>query len=145
MVPVAAASGRLIDRLGRRFVFGLAFLLLPFTMLACILARTPGQLIAVQALRGVAQGIFGVAIVAVSHDVARGTGRFQGLTGASRAALAAGALVGPLPTGFLIERAGFDVAFLVLTLVATAGAAAFLHWMPETRYPVGAVRERGGP
>jgi hypothetical protein len=28
--------------------------------------------------RGVAQGVFGVAIVAVSHDVARGTGRFVG-------------------------------------------------------------------
>lgn len=133
MVPVAAASGRLIDRFGRRFVFALAFLILPFTLLGCALARTPGQLIAVQSLRGVAQGIFGVAIVAVSHDVARGTGRFQTLTGASRAALAAGALAGPLPTGYLIQREGFGTAFIVLTLVATVGAAAFLFLMPETQ------------
>jgi MFS family permease len=133
MVPVAAFSGRMIDRFGWRLVFALAFLLEPFTLLACVLARSPGQLILVQAFRGIAQGIFGVAIVAVSHDVARGTGRFQALTGASRAALAAGAIVGPLPTGFLMQRAGFDVAFLVLTLVAAAGAAAFLFLMPDAR------------
>jgi MFS family permease len=132
MVPVAAFSGRWIDRFGRRAVFALAFLLQPFTLLACVFAHTPGQLIFVQALRGVAQGIFGVAIVAVSHEVARGTGRFQALTGASRAALAAGALAGPLATGFLMQRAGFNVAFLALTLVASVGAAAFLLLMPET-------------
>ena len=133
MVPVAALSGRAIDRLGRRLVFAVAFLLEPFTLLVCVLARSPGPLILVQALRGVAQGIFGVAIVAISHDIARGTGRFQALTGASRAALAAGALAGPLPTGFLMQRAGFNVSFLALILVASAGAAAFLLFVPETR------------
>jgi MFS family permease len=133
MVPVAAASGRLIDRLGRRIVFALAFVIAPFTLLVCVFAQTPTQLILAQAFRGIAQGIFGVAIVAVSHDLARGTGRFQSLTGASRAALAGGALAGPLVTGFLVQRAGFTVAFLALTLIATVGAAAFLLWMPETQ------------
>jgi MFS family permease len=136
MVPVAAAAGRWIDRLGRRLVFALAFVVAPFTLLACVLAQTPTQLILAQALRGVAQGIFGVAIVAVSHDIARGTGRFQALTGASRAALAGGALIGPLATGFLVQRAGFSTAFLALALVATAGAAAFLLFMPETQVRV---------
>jgi MFS family permease len=135
MVPVAAAAGRLIDRLGRRYVFALAFVIAPFTLLACVFAQTPTQLIMAQVLRGVAQGIFGVAIVAVSHDVARGTGRFQALTGASRAALAGGALIGPLTTGFLMQRAGFSAAFLALTLVAAVGAAVFLLLMPETRVP----------
>jgi len=133
MVPVAAASGRLIDRLGRRLVFALAFLIAPFTLFVCVVAQTPTQLILAQGFRGIAQGIFGVAIVAVSHDLARGTGRFQALTGASRAALAGGALVGPLVTGFLIQHAGFNVAFLALTVVATIGAAAFLLLMPETQ------------
>jgi predicted MFS family arabinose efflux permease len=132
MVPVAAFSGRVVERLGRRLVFSVAFLLEPFTLLVCLLARSPGPLIAVQVFRGVAQGIFGVAIVAISHDLARGTGRLQALTGASRAALAAGALAGPLPTGLLMERAGFDVAFAALTVVAAAGAAAFILLMPET-------------
>jgi MFS family permease len=133
MVPVAAAAGGLIDRLGRRLVFALAFVLSPFTLLVSVFAQSPSQLILAQGFRGVAQGIFGVAIVAVSHDLARGTGRFQGLTGASRAALAAGALAGPVGAGFLVQRAGFGVAFLVLTLVATAGAAAFCLFMPETQ------------
>jgi len=132
MVPVAAAAGGLIDRLGRRLVFALAFVIAPFTLLVCVFAQSPTQLILAQGFRGIAQGIFGVAIVAVSHDVARGTGCFQALTGASRAALAAGALAGPLATGFVIQRAGFSVAFLLLTLVATAAAGAFLVWMPET-------------
>jgi MFS family permease len=132
MVPVAAASGCLIDRLGRKLVFALAFVIAPFTLFVCAFAQTATQLIVAQGFRGVAQGIFGVAIVAISHDVARGTGRFQALTGASRAALAAGALAGPLATGFLVQRGGFNIAFLVLTLVATAGTAAFLLFMPET-------------
>lgn len=133
MVPTAACAGRVIDRFGRRLVFALAFLILPFTLLACVLARTPGELIGVQAMRGVAQGIFGVAIVAVSHDVSRGTGRFQALTGASRAALAGASLLGPLPTGFLIQHGGFNVTFLALTVIAAIGAATFLLFMPETR------------
>jgi MFS family permease len=133
MVPVAAFSGRMIDRLGRRLVFALAFVIAPFTMFVCVVARTPGELVVVQGFRGVAQGIFGVAIVAMSHDLARGTGRFQALTGASRAALAAGAIAGPLVTGFLAQRVGFSAAFLVLTIAAAVGAAMFLLLMPETR------------
>jgi MFS family permease len=130
MVPVAALSGRATAHHGWRLVFALAFLLQPLALFVCALARSPAPLILVQGIRGVAQGIFGVAIVAASHEVARGTGRFQALTGASRAALAAGALAGPLPTGFLLQRAGFEVAFLALTLVASAAAAAFLLLMP---------------
>lgn len=133
MVPVAAAAGRVIERLGRRFVFGLAFVIAPFTMLVCVFARSPADVIVAQAFRGIAQGIFGLAIVTVTHDVARGTGRFQALTGASRAALAGGALVGPLATGFFIQHAGFGPAFVALTLVAAAAAVTFLLWMPETR------------
>jgi MFS family permease len=136
MMPVAVAAGRVIERFGWRVVFSVAFLIEPFTLIACVLARTPAQLIWVQALRGVAQGIFGVAIVSASHEIARGTGRFQAFTGVSRTALAAGALVGPVPTGFLIQRAGFSAAFLALALVATAGAAAFLLLVPETQVRV---------
>jgi MFS family permease len=143
MVPVAAASGRLIDRLGRRLVFSLAFVLAPFTLLVCVFAQTPLELILAQGFRGVAQAIFGVAIVAVSHDIARGTGCFQALTGASRAALAGGALLGPLTTGFLVQHAGYGVAFLALTLVAAAGAVAFLLLMPETQVQ-GQSAEEGG-
>ena len=133
MTPVAAAAGRAIDWLGRRLVFSLAFVIAPFTMFVCVAARNPAEIIVAQGFRGVAQGIFGLAIVAVTHDLARGTGRFQALTGASRAGLAAGALAGPLATGFLVQRAGFNVAFLALTLVAVAAAVLFLLGMPETR------------
>jgi hypothetical protein len=133
MAPVAAFSGHLIDRFGARVVFALAFLLHPLTLLASVVARTPGELILLQGIRGVAQGIFGVVIVAVSHVIARGTGLFQALTGASRAALAAGALVGPALTGLLVQQKGFEVAFLALTVVAVAGAAVFHGLMPETR------------
>lgn len=133
MVPVAAFSGRLVERFGWRLVFALAFLLEPFTLLVCVFAPSPGPLILVQVFRGVAQGIFGVAIVAASHDVARGTGRFQTLTGASRAALAAGALAGPLPIGFVMQHAGFQAAFLALTVVAVAAAASFVLFMPGAR------------
>jgi MFS family permease len=133
MTPVALVAGRLLDRWGRKPVFAFGFVTLPVYILACGLLRNVYALVALQALGSVGPGILGVAIIAVSADLTRGTGRFHALTGASRTAMAGGAVVGPLATGFLVQRVGYELAFIVLTLVAAAAALLFVRKMPETR------------
>jgi predicted MFS family arabinose efflux permease len=132
MAPVAFVAGRLLHRGRHKPVFALGFVLLPVFLVACALVRSTGALLALQALGSVSAGIFGVSIVAFSADLTRGTGHFQALTGASNAALAAGAVLGPTATGFLIQRAGHELAFLALALVAAAAALLFICKMPET-------------
>ena len=102
-------------------------------LVACALVRSTGALLALQALGSVSAGIFGVAIVALSADLTRGTGHFHALMGACNAAFAGGAVVGPVATGFLVQPFGHAPAFFALALVAAAAALLFVRRMPETR------------
>jgi MFS family permease len=132
MTPVSIAAGRLLDRWGRKPVFAIGFLVQPVYLLACGLVHEPNALVALQALGAVGAGIFGVAIIAVAADLTRGTGHFHALTGVSRAAYAAGAIVGPIATGFLVWHVSYEAAFVALAIVAAIGAILFIVEMPET-------------
>jgi predicted MFS family arabinose efflux permease len=132
MTPVALMAGRLLQRGWHKPVFALAFVILPVFLFASALVRSTGALIALQALGSVSAGIFGVAIVAFSADLTRGTGRFHALMGASNAAFAAGAVVGPAATGLLVQRFGHETGFFALALVAVAATLLFVRKMPET-------------
>jgi MFS family permease len=132
MVPVALVAGRLLHGGRHKPVFALGFVVLPVYLVAGALVRSTSALLLLQGLGSVSAGIFGVAIVALSADLTRGTGHFHALTGASNAAFAAGAVVGPAMTGFLVQRAGHELAFFALTLVAAAAALLFVYGMPET-------------
>ena len=90
MAPVSLATGHFLDRWGRKPVFSVAFVSMPLFVLACALSHCAYTLILLQVLGSIGAGVFGVAIVAVSADLTRGTGHFQTLMGASNAALAAG-------------------------------------------------------
>jgi predicted MFS family arabinose efflux permease len=133
MVPVAWAAGRLLHGRRHKPVFALAFVILPAYLIGTALVRSTSAVVALQALGSVSAGIFGVAIVAVAADLTRGTGHFHALIGAANAAFAAGAVLGPAATGFLVERVGHDLAFLALALSAATGALLFVRGMPETR------------
>jgi MFS family permease len=133
MAPVALLAGRLCERWGRKPVFAIGFVAEPLRVLLCALVPKVGALIAFQVLGGVAAGIFGVALVLVTADLARGTGCFHGLTGASRTVLALASVVGPLLAGFILSRGSYSSAFGALAALAAAGAAVFVARMPETR------------
>ncbi len=133
MAPVALLAGRLCERWGRKPVFAIGFVAEPLRVLLCALVPRIGALIAFQALGGVAAGIFGVALVLVTADLARGTGCFHGLTGVSRTSLALASVVGPLLAGFVLSRGSYSSAFGALAALAAAGAAIFVARMPETR------------
>lgn len=133
MTLVSLATGLLLDRWGRKLVFAVGFAALPVYILLCGLVEHPIALIMVQAVGGVGAGIFGVAIIAVSADLTRGTGHFHAFTGISRATYAAGAIAGPLAMGSIVGRHGYPIAFTVLAFVAVASAILFVAGMPETR------------
>lgn len=133
MVPVALLAGRALHRGRHKPVFAAGFLVLPVFVLACAVLHGTTSLAAAQVLGSVSAGIFGVAVVTFCADLARGTGHFQALTGASNAAMAGGAVVGPVATGFMEQDLGHEFAFFVLAAVATTAAIVFLAGMPETR------------
>lgn len=133
MTPVALVCGRLIETWGRKPIFAFGFVTLPVYVLGCGVVRDVRVLVALQALGSVGPGILGVALVVVCADLTHGKGRFHALTGATRTALAGGSVVGPFVTGFLVQRVGHELAFLVLTAIAAGAALMFVRRMPETR------------
>jgi predicted MFS family arabinose efflux permease len=77
MIPVALLAGWLCDRWGRKWVFGIGFVVLPVRIFLYSLTSDPWMLVALQALDGIGAGIYGVVIVAICADLTRGQGRLQ--------------------------------------------------------------------
>ena len=100
------AAGRLCDRWGRKWVFGIGFVALPLRIFLYSLTQDPRGLVALQALDGIGAGIYGVVIVAICADLTKGKGGFNALSGMIATALAVGGMIGPLGAGFLAEPLG---------------------------------------
>jgi len=132
MIPVALAAGRLCDSWGRKWVFGIGLVALPFRIFLYALTHDPWMLVALQALDGIGAGVYGVVIVAICADLTKGKGGFNALSGMIATALAIGGVIGPLGAGFLAERLGYNGFFYVFAGIAVVAALLFLTLMPET-------------
>jgi predicted MFS family arabinose efflux permease len=135
MVPMAMLVGRRADAWGRKPLFLLGFAALPIRGLLYTLWDDPYYLVSIQILDGIGAGIFGALFFVVVADLTKGTGRYNLAQGAASAAWGFGAALSNSVAGFIVDKAGFDAAFLFL---ATAAVAAFLlFWlaMPETGAP----------
>jgi DHA1 family multidrug resistance protein-like MFS transporter len=119
----------MIDRIGRRRVTILGFLLAAVAVLGYSLATTVGGFIAIRAAHGVAGGILVTAVFAVAGDrtragrAGRSFGRFGALIGAAW-------VIGPAVAGAVRQAAGTDVVFqmiAVLLLVGAVVSALFIH------------------
>jgi MFS family permease len=135
MIPVALASGRLCDSLGRKPVMAVAFWVLPLRILSYTFVSTPKAVVYLQALDGIGAGIYGVAVVALAADLTRGKGRFNSLMGIFATAVALGGVVGPLITGVLVQHLNFRPTFYAFALLAAFAALIFTMMVPETRGP----------
>jgi len=140
MVPVAAVTGPLLGALGRKPVLGFGFVSLVVYLLICVFVHGPGALVGVQAFGSIGPSILGVALIVICADLTRGTGRFHALTGATRTAMVAGAVIGTFATGFLDDRLGYMLTIGALASIAAAAAALFIMRMPETLPIDGTVR-----
>jgi predicted MFS family arabinose efflux permease len=132
MVPAAWLVGTKADQWGRKPLLLAGFLILPIRGVLYTLSDDPYWLVAIQMLDGVGAGLFGALFPLVVKDLTQGTGRFNVSLGALTTVFGLGAALSNSLAGFVVQGAGYSVAFL--TLAAIAGGAFVLLWvaMPET-------------
>jgi MFS transporter, DHA1 family, multidrug resistance protein len=128
-LPANIVGGIMIDRIGRRRVTILGFVLAAVAVLGYSLATTVGGFIAIRAAHGVAGGILVTAVFAVAGDrtragrAGRSFGRFGALIGAAW-------VIGPAVAGAVRQTSGTDVVFqmiAVLLLIGAVVSALFIH------------------
>jgi MFS family permease len=134
-VVVAAASGRLAARIGRKPLFLFAFAALAVRGVLYTVSESPGVLIAVQCMDGLGAGVFGVVGVLIVADLTKGTGRFNAAQGAVATAQGIGAFLSNAVAGMLATRVGTTPTFYFLAAIAVIGLVLFWRLMPETKDP----------
>jgi MFS family permease len=135
MVPMAILVGHKADRWGRKPLFLAGFAVLPIRGVLYTLLRDPASLVSIQILDGIGAGIFGVLFFIVVADLTKGTGRYNLVQGAASACWGLGAALSNSVAGFIVDRAGYDAAFLFLAGCALAAFLLFWIGMPETKRP----------
>lgn len=129
---VVRPAGRLADRLGRRPLLLLGWTAMTVRLVLIALAQEPWQVLAIQVLDGLAQGLFAVAAAAwVTDRLAdpRRVGEAQVMVGA---ALVFGSAVGPALAGLVVGVLGFRGTFVLLAGVGAAATGLVLVCVPET-------------
>jgi len=86
----------------------------------------------VQLLDGVGAGIFGAITPLVIADLMRGTGRYNVAQGAVATVQGIGASLSGLAAGVVVDRLGYEAAFLMSGGAACVAFAALVLAMPET-------------
>lgn len=129
--------GRWADRFGRKPLLLLGWSAMTVRLALIAVATSPEQILFIQLLDGLAQGMFGVLAAAWVTDRfadPRRAGEAQVLVGSC---LVLGSALGPLAAGLLVEAVGFRALFGLLA--ATAGLATLLVWVfvPETLPVIG--------
>ena len=132
MILMALFCGRTADKWGRKPLFLIAFAVLPFRGFLYTLWDNSAYLVAVQALDGVANGIFAMLFLLILADITAGTGRFNLSQGALATLLGIGAASSNLVAEEVVQFAGYDAGFLFLAGVGLVGMCIFAFFMPET-------------
>jgi MFS family permease len=135
MLPVGLYAGYRADQWGRKPILLFGFAILPLRALLYTFSDNSAWLIAVQLLDGVGAGIFGVLTPLVAADLMRGTGRYNLALGVIATVQGIGASLSGLAAGLIVDRFGYNAAFLECGAAATVALAALLFAFPETAEP----------
>ena len=133
MIGVAIWAGKLADSWGRKPLFLIGFAMLAVRNALTVVNHNEYYLISLQALDGVAMGLYGVLLSLVTADLAKGTGRFNFLQGAVQSSMGLGGMLSNSVFGWVAKAMGFNASFWGLAAVAVAGGALYQFKMPETR------------
>jgi len=129
---VAAASGKLAGKLGRKPLFLFGFAALAARGVLYTVSHAPAALIAVQCMDGLGAGIFGVVGVLIIADLTKGSGGFNAAQGAIATAQGIGAFLSNSVSGYLAKNQGDNFTFYTLAAIAGVGLVFFWVFMPET-------------
>jgi MFS family permease len=132
MVPMAVLVGHKADLWGRKPSFLVGFAALPLRGVLYTLTQNPYVLVSIQVLEGIGAGIFGALLLIVTADLTQGTGRYNIAQGGASAVWGLGAALSNAVAGFMIDIAGYNIAFLFLATVALTAFALFCIAVPET-------------
>lgn len=131
MIPVSSLAGRLAPQ-GRKRLLLLAFAVLPVRGFLYTVTNDPIWLVAIQVLDGISAGIFGVLSILVVADLTQRSGLFNTTQGAIATAVGLGASLSNAFAGTVVQRAGYDAAFLTLAGIAAGALAVLWFLVPET-------------
>jgi MFS family permease len=135
MIGVAILAGKLADQWGRKPLFLIGFATLALRNALTVVSHNGFYLISLQALDGVAMGLYGVLLTLVTADLAKGTGRFNFVQGAVQSSMGLGGVLSNSLFGWIAKGLGFNASFWGLTVVAAAGGILYQTRMPETKAP----------
>jgi DHA1 family multidrug resistance protein-like MFS transporter len=131
MVLLSMPIGSISDRVGRRKVLIMGFVLMVTVPLLYIIASSPIHLLFARLLLGVSMGsTFGLGFVWVSEEA---LGKFRGIAqGLYMTAMGIGFTVGPIVGGYASAFWGFSAAFIASSLLGAFGLFALLLIKGET-------------
>ncbi|MEU6233899.1 MFS transporter [Kitasatospora sp. NPDC047058] len=127
-------AGLIGDRFGRRRTLTVGLALFGLASAVGMLADSPGTLIAARA----AMGLAGALVMPMSMAVIPGlfpAGEQRRATAVLGASLAAGAPLGPLIGGFLLQHFWWGAVFAINVPLTVVGITACVLLLPETRNP----------
>ncbi|MFL5730400.1 MAG: MFS transporter [Cytophagaceae bacterium] len=133
MVPVAAFTGYAAYKGNRKYLFMIAFMILPVRGLLYTGGDDPFYLLSIQTLDGVAAGIVKVISVVMIADLTRGTGRFNFMQGSVVTAIGIGTSLSDYITGTIVSKHGYETGFIFLACIGAAGMLFFWKFVPETK------------
>jgi EmrB/QacA subfamily drug resistance transporter len=126
-------GGRSGDLLGRRRIFMLGLGLFALFSLLCGLSRSPGMLIAMRALQGVAGAILAPSVFSITSVTFREGAERNKALGILGAIAGSGAAIGVLLGGVLTEYAGWEWIFFVNVPIGLAAIFAVRAFVSESR------------
>jgi MFS family permease len=129
---VVRPAGRLADRIGRRPLLLLGWGAMTVRLALTAIAQAPWQVLALEVLDGLAQGLFAVVAAAWVTDRLGGprrAGEAQVLVGS---ALVAGSALGPVLSFLAIDDLGYRGTFGLLAGVGAIATGIVLAGVPET-------------
>ncbi len=129
---VAWPAGRLADRIGRRPLLLVGWSAMTVRLALTAIARAPWQVLALEVLDGLAQGLFAVVAAAWVTDRLGGptrAGEAQVLVGSS---LVAGSALGPLLAFLVLDGLGYRGMFGLLAGVGAVATGIVLAGVPES-------------
>ena len=150
-LPANVVGGILLDRIGRRRLTVLGFLLAAVAVLGYSLASSVPAFIGIRALHGIAGGVLVTAVFAAVGDRTR-AGRAGRSFGRFGAIIGSAWIVGPALAGVLTERSGTGLAFQVVAVLLILGAIITALFLPDVAVDPGddptagsdAVDDEGG-